>query len=239
LARSDDTLSLIAPQRMESMMPRVMTPFIDDNGSAVEMQHHVSDSSVIGDVPPTRYHSFIAVLLCLLRLVFTFGVTTYSYALHSLRRQLLWAQLTVIGVGVFVGVVTTWRFFSSLKETYAVLHKERRSSVPVHSGVVHPASASSASSQSCSAASQSAGSTSRADASLAVAASYESWSRGTLCTTSPIRMLSVFKPAVLEVLVSRACGATAFSMPVTDVFGGWRCVDVCSLRVVVVVVVQA
>jgi hypothetical protein len=38
-------------------------------------------------------------------------------------------------------------------------------------------------------------------------------------------MLSMFKPAVLEVLVSRACGAAAFSMPVTEVFGGWRCVE--------------
>jgi hypothetical protein len=55
-----------------------------------------------------------------------------------------------------------------------------------------------------------------------VAPSYESWTRHTLCASSLVRMLSVFKPAVLEVLVSRAFGAAVFSMPVTEVFAGWR-----------------
>jgi hypothetical protein len=159
---------------------------------------HVSDGSLVAaaDAPElssqTRYRSFIAVLLCLLRLIFAFIITTASYAQHSLRQAFLWLQLATIGACILIGAFTSFRFFTSLRETYAVLYKTPR----LHANAG-----------------------SRRDV---VAPSYEKWSRDTLCTTMPIRMLSALKPAVLDVLVSRACGAAAFSMPVSDVFGGWR-----------------
>jgi hypothetical protein len=214
----DSAHSFLEPQRTSSMAPFALTSIASVDGG-----------SIVTDVHPTRYRSFIAVLLCLLRLVFTFGVTTYTYALHSLRRRLLWLQLTSIGVGMLIGLVTTWRFFASLKETYTVLHKGRRRALFESRDVGdRHARRGSAASESWSAVPTAINSDSVGvglATSLAVAPSYEAWSRRTLRATSLLRMLSVFKPAVLEVLVSRACGAAAFSMPVTEVFGGWRCVE--------------
>jgi hypothetical protein len=215
----DSTHSFLEPQRTSSTR---MAPFALTSIASV-------DGSIDTDVHPTRYRSFIAVLLCLLRLVFTFGVPTYTYALHSLRRRLLWLQLTSIGVGILIGLVTTLRFFASLKETYTVLHKgQRRALFESRDVGDRHGRRGSAASELWSAVPTAINSDSVGvglATSLAVAPSYEAWSRRTLYATSLVRMLSVFKPAVLEVLVSRACGAAAFSMPVTEVFGGWRYVE--------------
>jgi hypothetical protein len=120
-----------------------------------------------------------------------------------------------------IGFVTAYSFFASLKETYAALHEgsrrdalaraSRRPGIRASNAVVGL--------------SEPTPSLMHSDAfykAVAVAPSYESWTRHTLCASSLVRMLSVFKPAVLEVLVSRAFGAAVFSMPVTEVFAGWR-----------------
>ncbi len=204
---TDSERSLLEPRRASSStLPQALTPV----GSETDA---VSDDDDVQLHPPapTRYRSFIAVLLCILRLVFTIGITTYTYTQHALHRHLLWLQLVAIGVSMMVGFVTTYWFFASLKETYAVLHKGRRPGARAGDAVVGL--------------SESTPSLMHSDAlyrAVAVAPSYESWTRHTLCASSPIRMLSVFKPAVLEVLVSRAFGAAVFSMPVTEVFAGWR-----------------
>jgi hypothetical protein len=199
VTRVDGTLSLVSRRASSSSsVGRRREPSSGAESGSVGEMRHVSDGSLVAaaDAPElssqTRYRSFIAVLLCLLRLIFAFIITTASYAQHSLRQAFLWLQLATIGACILIGAFTSFRFFTSLRETYAVLYKTPR----LHANAG-----------------------SRRDV---VAPSYEKWSRDTLCTTMPIRMLSALKPAVLDVLVSRACGAAAFSMPVSDVFGGWR-----------------
>jgi hypothetical protein len=151
-----------------------------------------------------------------LRLVFSFGVTTYTYAQDYFRRRFLWAQLGAVCASFLIGFFTSYRFFTSLNETYKVLYgyKTRR---PMESADVRFATLAGSATGT--------GNGGKVPAALtldAVAPSYERWARETRCGTSPFRFLSAVKPAVLEVLVSRAFGAAPFCMPVTDMFRGWR-----------------
>jgi hypothetical protein len=216
-AGSDSALQLVP--RRKSSAGRRRAPSDDCTGEMRQAGDGADTDAAAGadlHAVPTRYRTFIAVLLCVLRLVFSFGVTTYTYALDYFRRRFLWAQLAAVGTSFLIGFFTSYRFFTSLNETYKVLYgyKMRRSESMESADVRFATLAASATG--------SGGKVTVPAALDAVAPSYERWARETRCGTSPFRFLSAVKPAVLEVLVSRAFGAAPFCMPVTDMFRGWR-----------------